>query len=215
MQAVMRTTTINKTVQLKHPLKTGKISTIIVVKARRMKVMKITWTVMVTSPAERVVINIIIVIIGLDLGLHAPGAVMRTGLIAAGEVRQAGTKIITAVVVAIITVVGKIRGAVAQAETGEAHRIILKVVSGMRETAGDIAVVETNITAVADHPLLNLLLLIVGVVGDLHLRRPKDIEREAAVEMIAVIIGEAEDQPIPMSIRTSKGGRQLRLLLSE
>ncbi len=139
-----------------------------------------------TNHPERVVINIIIVIIGL-----------------LGRVLLARKD----TAVGIIDMEGKTRVGAAPAATGT----IIKVVSVMKEmnvVAGIEVVI--NITAVAIHHLLNLLLLVVGAEAvDPHLPLRKDIGKEIPEgEIIAVTTKEEGVQPIPTCIHTSKRGKR-------
>jgi hypothetical protein len=179
MRAAMRTTLINKKERrASYLLRNARLSIIVDRVVSGMNATRILRTeeTAVTSPAERVVINIIIVIIGRALDHHAPEARTRRisiTVVAEGEALRVVT---TITIVIVVREVGGTRGAEAPAGPRVVHRIIIiKAVSGMREMAGGIAVAETDITVIADHPLLNLLLLIVGVVAGLHLRRPNHL----------------------------------------
>ena len=142
--------------------------------------------IVITNNLERVVINIIIVIIGL-----------------LGRVLLARKD----TAVGIIDMEGKTRVGAAPAATGT----IIKVVSVMKEmnvVAGIEVVIE--ITAVAIHHLLKLLLLIVGAEAvDPHLPLRKDIGKEIPEEeIIAVTTKEEGVQPIRTCIHTSKRGKR-------
>ena len=138
--------------------------------------------IVITNNPERVVINIIIVIIG-----------------SLGRVLLARKD----TAVDIIDMERKTRVSVAQAAIGT----IIKVVSVMIEmnvVAGIEVVI--NITAAAIRLLLNLLLLVVGAEAvDLHHPLRKDTGKEIPEEeIIAVTTKEEVVQPILTCIHTSK-----------
>jgi hypothetical protein len=141
--------------------------------------------IVITNHPERVVINIIIVIIGR-----------------LGRVPQARKD----TAVDITDMEGKTRVEEAPAAIGT----IIKVVSVMKEmtvVAGIEVVID--ITAVAIHHLLNLLLLVVGAeAADPHLPLRRDIGKEIpGGEIIAVTTKEGVEQPILTCIHTSKRER--------
>lgn len=141
--------------------------------------------IVITNHPERVVINIIIVIIGL-LG-RAP-AKRDTVIVKADH---------------IIGMEQKTRADAAPAVIDT----IIKVVSVVRGMNAGIEVV-INITAVAIHLLLNLLLRVVVEVVDHHLHLLKDTEKETSEEgIIAAKPREEVLQLILMCILTSKRER--------
>jgi hypothetical protein len=210
----MRTTLINKKERrASYLIRNARLSIIVdraVSGTNATRILRSEERAAVTSPAERVVINIIIVIIGRALDHHAPEARRR---------RISITVVVEGEVLRVVSEVGGTRGAEAPAgPKGVLQRIIIiKAVSGMREMAGGIAVVETGTTVIADHPLLNLLLLIVGVVAGHHLRRLRGIEREGVKG--TKIVGTTKEvgaaRPILTSTRISSDDRLLSILILE
>lgn len=141
--------------------------------------------IVITNHPERVVINIIIVIIGL-LG-RAP-AKRDIAIEKADHIIDMGQKTRADAALAVIDT-------------------IIKVVSVVREMNAGIEVV-INITAVAIHLLLNLLLRVVVEVVDHHLHLLKDTEKETTEE--GIIAAKPREEVLPlilMCILTSKRER--------
>lgn len=145
--------------------------------------------IVITNNLERVVINIIIVIIGR-----------------LGRVLQARKD----TAVGIIDMEGKTRVGAAPAAIGTNIKVV-SVMKEMNVVAGIEVVIE--ITAVAIHHLLNLLLLIVGAEAvDPHLPLRKDIGKEIQEgEIIAATTKEEVEQTILTCTHTSKRGKRSTL----
>lgn len=141
--------------------------------------------VITTKHPERVVINIIIVIIGLLGRVLAKRDTTATIAVGVKDMRR------------------KTRADAAQAVIDIVIKIV-SVVRGMNAAVGIEGVTDT--TAVAIHPLLNHLLQVV--VADLHHLLLKDIGREIPEEeIIAATTKEEVQQLILTCTHTSKKGR--------